>query len=257
MTAAPIPRTEPERLKALVAYEILDTAAEEVFDTLTKLAASACDVPIALISLIDSNRQWFKSVQGLPGVTETSRDIAFCAHAILQPGLMEVPDARKDPRFSDNPLVSGEPGIRFYAGMPLVNPQGHALGTLCVIDRKPRSLAPSQRSVLSELARLVVSLMEAGKSRMEVRRAQTAAEEGETRCYSVAELYSDWYWEQDEGFRFTKCVDIGEQSDFDANECLGKTPAETPSYEMTTVEWEGHKRILEERRPFHNVLLKR
>jgi len=264
MTAAPLPRKEPERLEALAAYEILDTDAEDVFDALTKLAADACDVPIALISLIDSQRQWFKSAQGLPGVTETSRDLAFCAHAILQPGLMEVPDARKDPRFSDNPLVTGDPGIRFYAGMPLVNPQGHALGTLCVIDRKPRSLAPSQRSALGQMATLVVSLMEAGKARMEARRAQAAAAESEAlrvseeRFRSLTELSSDFYWETDSQHRMVQSIHGPKhQSVNPPGSLIGKTRWEVPYISPDAEGWAAHRALLDAHRPFRGFEVSR
>ena len=155
------PPNEIERLQALRDLAVLDTAAEVSFDELTKAAALACDVPIALISLIDSDRQWFKAKVGLDA-DQTSRELAFCAHAILRPTeLFEVPDATQDARFNTNPLVTGKPNIRFYAGAPLVDPAGHALGTLCVIDRRARVLTPTQREVLTLLARQVMRLFEA------------------------------------------------------------------------------------------------
>jgi GAF domain-containing protein len=135
---ADIPPDEVSRLRALRELNILDTDAEEEFDQWTVLAAQICLVPIALISMVDEQRQWFKSRVGLQ-ITETSRDIAFCAYAILQPNsLMEVPDTQLDKRFSGNPLVLEPPHIHFYAGAPLIASDGHALGTLCVIDHVPR-----------------------------------------------------------------------------------------------------------------------
>src|SRR5262249_7582990 len=135
---------EKKRLKVLWEYEVLDTVPEAIFDDLTELAACVCEAPIALISLVDEKRQWFKSKFGTP-VNETSRDISFCAHAIKQTGLFIVPDTVKDERFASNPLVTSEPKIRFYAGAPLITPDGYALGTLCVIDKVPRELRPEQK----------------------------------------------------------------------------------------------------------------
>lgn len=151
MTAAPLPSDEAARLLALEAHEILDTPPEAVFDRLTRLASTLLEMPIALVSLVDRERQWFKSRVGL-GVTETPREVAFCAHALLDRELMEVTDARLDSRFADNPLVSADPNIRFYAGVPLHTEEGHALGTLCVIDRQPRHLDARGRQLLTDLA---------------------------------------------------------------------------------------------------------
>ena len=150
---------EKKRLKVLWEYEVLDTVPEELFDELTELAARICEAPIALISLVDEKRQWFKSRVGLD-VTETSRDISFCAHAIKQPDLFIILDAALDPRFADNPLVTTDPKIRFYAGAPLVTTDGYALGTLCIIDKVPRELRPDQKQALRILARHVVTQLE-------------------------------------------------------------------------------------------------
>ncbi|MCU1397702.1 MAG: hypothetical protein JWN62_811 [Acidimicrobiales bacterium] len=155
MISAPLPPREELRLRALDRLEILDTAPEQRFDRLTDLASIALGVPIALVTLVDRDRQWFKSRVGL-GATETNRDVSFCAHAILvdPPGLFIVEDTALDVRFADNPLVTGNPGIRFYAGQVLRDPDGHALGTLCVIDRTPRTLDADQRRALAHLASL-------------------------------------------------------------------------------------------------------
>jgi GAF domain-containing protein len=153
------PANEEARIAALDKYAILDTDPEQSFDDLTLLASFVCKTPIALISLVDEDRQWFKSRIGIEA-SETSRDIAFCSSAILQPDVFVVPDALADDRFRDNPLVVSDPNIRFYAGAPLINEEGFALGTLCVVDRAPRELAPDQREALKALSRLVLAQLE-------------------------------------------------------------------------------------------------
>ena len=156
---APLPKNEKQRLKVLWQYSVLDTMPEEIFDDLTELAARICEAPVAMITLVDEDRQWFKAKVGV-SINETSRDISFCAHAITQPGLFIVPDATRDERFAKNPLVKSDPKVRFYAGAPLVSPDGYALGTLCVIDKVPRELRPEQKQALRILARHVVSQLE-------------------------------------------------------------------------------------------------
>ena len=159
MSAPSMMSNDAARVSALQKYAILDTEPEQAFDDLTQLASYVCKAPIALISLIDENRQWFKSKVGI-SATETSRDIAFCSAAIQQPDVFVVPDALQDERFRTNPLVVSEPNIRFYAGMPLINEDGYALGTLCVIDQTPRNLAPEQEAALKALSRVVLMQME-------------------------------------------------------------------------------------------------
>ena len=155
----PTPSNESSRLAALLRFELLDTPAEAMFDNITALAAQICETPIALISLVDAERQWFKSRQGLDA-RETPRELAFCAHAINGETLFEVENALLDPRFRDNPLVTGAPDIRFYAGMPLADSEGHNLGTLCVIDRQPRQLSVQQKGALKLLAQQAINLFE-------------------------------------------------------------------------------------------------
>lgn len=163
MLIAPTPWEEPDRLRALERLDVLDSAPEREFDALVATAALVCSVPISLISLIDSERQWFKANVGLPGVIETPRYMAFCAHAILADGVFEVPDALADPRFADNPLFALAPDIRFYAGATLRLSDGAYVGTLCVIDRVPRKLNDMQRDALRLLSIAAVQALESRK----------------------------------------------------------------------------------------------
>jgi diguanylate cyclase (GGDEF)-like protein len=156
---AALPTNEPERLRALQNYNILDTLPEQCFDDISQLASEICATPIALVSFVDSDRQWFKSRYGFD-ITESPRDIAFCAHTILEPGVLVVPDAREDVRFADNPLVVHSPALRFYAGAPLVTAAGESLGTLCVIDRVVRTLTDAQVHSLRALSRQVMAQLE-------------------------------------------------------------------------------------------------
>lgn len=190
MQAAPLPHDEVKRLQALHACALLDTPRNPLLDDLTALAARICDTPIALINLVDRDRQWVKSTYGLEGFSETARDISFCAHAILSQSLLEVTDAAHDVRFHDNPLVLAEPGIRFYAGMPLRDGTGYALGTLCVIDRSPRTLTAAQRESLGSLSRLILPLLEQ-------RRTVEALRFSEERLEILSRATDDVMWDWD------------------------------------------------------------
>ncbi len=171
---------ESDRLAALYSYNILDSLPEEEYDEITQLAAQICQTPIALISLVDQERQWFKSNRGLT-VRQTPIEQSFCAYAIRNPSeTYVVPDARLDQRFADNPLVRGEPNIVFYAGSPLIDENGFALGSICVIDQQPKQLSPSQLSALNILAKQVVRLLE-------LRKKTKVLQESEARFRTMAE----------------------------------------------------------------------
>jgi PAS domain S-box-containing protein len=181
MPKAPLPPNEEQRLAALRQYQILDTAPETAFDEIVRLAAYICGTPIALVTLIDEHRQWFKAKFGVD-VQETPRDVAFCAHAILSPKEpLVVPDATQDSRFADNPFVAQEPHIRFYAGIPLVTPEGQALGTLCVVDYQPRHLTPEQLEQLQALAHQVVAQLELRRTLRELAQTPLLPKSGDTK----------------------------------------------------------------------------
>ncbi|MEX1190219.1 MAG: GAF domain-containing sensor histidine kinase [Bacteroidia bacterium] len=176
MESPHIPENESERLEDLRSFDILDTLPEDAFDAITFIAAQICGTPISLVSLIDVNRQWFKSSKGI-NASETPRDVAFCAHAINNPEkLMLVNDASKDERFFDNPLVQGNPNIRFYAGAPLVSSSGFALGTLCVIDTKPNELNDDQKKALTALSDQVIAQLELRRSLSTLKKKQEELE---------------------------------------------------------------------------------
>lgn len=165
-------KNEGARVAALQKYAILDTEPEQAFDDLVLLASFVCNTPIAMISLVDEHRQWFKSKIGT-STSETPREIAFCDTAIRQPDVFVVPDTLNDERFRNNPLVTSEPKIRFYAGAPLINEDGYALGTICVIDRSPRELDSSQQAALKGLSRLVLAQMEFRRNLLLLKEALT------------------------------------------------------------------------------------
>jgi GAF domain-containing protein len=245
---APLPTNEAERLAALKEYHILDTGTEQSYDDITTLAAHICGVPVALISMVDEARQWFKSRVGVEQ-QQTSREVAFCAHAILQNKPFIVGDATKDRRFADSALVTGDPYIRFYAGFPLINPEGLALGTLCVIDRQPRQLSAEQLKTMQALSRQVMALLE-------LRRVSARLADALDQVKTLQELLpicawckrirdDEGYWAQIEAY-FHKCTG----ADFTHGicpQCLEKVHAE-----------QQHKRSATEtahmeRRPSSNI----
>jgi GAF domain-containing protein len=226
---APLPENETQRLEALRSYHILDTAAEAAYDDITALAAYICGVPVAMVSLVDETRQWFKSKLGL-NQKETPRDVAFCAHAILQSEPLIVRDALKDGRFADSILVRRSPHIRFYAGFPLTTPEGFALGTLCAIDRRPRQLAAEQKEAMKALSRQIMALLEL--RRVSTRLAETLEKTKVLRgllpiCAWCKRIRDDQgYWSQVEAY-----VHAHSEADFTHGicpECLKK-------------EWPKHK----------------
>jgi len=182
MISANLPENESNRLMSLYSFDLLDTEQDDVFDELAELAADICNTPIALISLVDTTRQWFKSHLGL-NASETARSASFCAHAILQPNLFIIPDTLKDKRFYDNPLVTGPPNIRFYAGAPLITDNGYSLGTLCVVDTEPRVLTARQEKTLLTLRTHVLKLFYLHRNNIEL---NDANKELELFGYSVS-----------------------------------------------------------------------
>ena len=183
MQTARKPATESDRLQALKDYRVLDTVPEKMFDDIALLASQICQVPVALISFVDENRQWFKSKIGFSD-NETNREVSFCSHAILGDEVMVVTDALADSRFSDNPLVKGPSQIRFYAGAPLTTEHGHNIGTLCVIDKVPRKLSPEQQNALQALARQIVT-------QLDFRKLNEALDTKVQEIALVQERYSD------------------------------------------------------------------
>lgn len=206
---APLPATEDARLEALEDLEILDTPPEQEYDDLALIASEICGTPISMISFVDRERQWFKSRVGMSSA-ETSRDAAFCAHAILQRGLFVVADATKDPRFSDNPLVTADPQIRFYAGAPLRTADGHALGTLCVMDRTPRQLTERQEDALRALSRQVEAQLELRRLVIQQRQeTNEALHDKDVEVKVLVEQMPAVLWSVDREMRFTSSLGAG------------------------------------------------
>lgn len=217
-----IPKNEKERLAELVSYQILDTDLEQSFDDLTKIAAYICQSPISLVSLIDEDRQWFKSRHGLD-VSETPRDLAYCAHAIHEPqDILEVPDAFEDERFHDNPLATGEPHVRFYAGAPLISSNGYALGTLCVIDHEPKKLDEDQKEALWALSRQVTAQLELRKTNRHLQESKIEKDNAEKTFQDRIERIGDMVFELNiEGFFIYVNPALVRESGFSEEELLG------------------------------------
>jgi PAS domain S-box-containing protein len=203
MPAAPPRPDEAASLAALHALDILDTAPEPAFDALVAAAAQVCDVPISLVSLLDKQRQWFKAAVGLDGTRETSREVSFCAHVVLGEDVLEVDDARKDPRFADNPLVAGDDGIRFYAGVPLCLSSGPRIGVLCVVDRRPRQLDERQRAILASLGIAAVRLIEGRSALRDATEARRLAQAEERRFRTLSEEAPFGVFQADGAGRYT------------------------------------------------------
>jgi diguanylate cyclase (GGDEF)-like protein/PAS domain S-box-containing protein len=217
----PIPPGEAQRLQALREYDILDTLPEQAYDDIALLASQICTAPIALIVLIDRDRQWLKSNLGLGEISETPRDIAFCAHALQRPReLLIVPDAAADERFRDNPLVTGEMSIRFYAGAPLVTKAGHALGTLCVLDSVARQISPQQELALRALSRQVMA-------QLELRRKVAELDESEERFQTFMDASPAVAYIKDEAGRFQYVNEtFGRRFNISCESVIGKTDAD-------------------------------
>ena len=230
MTALPLPANEAERLVALAETQLLDSEHEAVFDAIVALAASICNVPMAAITLIDRDRQWFKASVGIDD-PETPREDAFCAYTILKPDALEVDDATVDDRFRTNPLVLGDMQIRFYAGMPLITGSGHALGALCVIDRTPRHLDAAQRESLRQLTTVVERLIDARTESLRQQQALRDSEERMARGRDFIRKITDampaliLYLDRDQHVRFAN-ADVGRRFGVDAAVLIGRGFAE-------------------------------
>ena len=243
------PEEECARLAALESYAIVNTAPEEAFDRITRITASVLDVPMAFIAFVESDRVWFKSVYG-DDVSQCEREGAFCAVVIAQNARLVVEDATLDPRFCNNPFVTGPARIRFYADTPLRTPQGINLGTLCVLDTQPRQLSEKQLSVLDDMASLVVD-------KLELRHAtKLALNENEKRFRDFADTTSDWFWETDENLRFCYFSErFTEITGVPTEWLIGKTRQESGvRNSLAPTVWSKHLEDLAAHRPFRNVV---
>lgn len=252
---------EPERLAALQRYAILDTPPEAAFDRITRLAAACLNAPVALISLIDRDRQWFKSRHGV-GFDQVARHGSPCALTILGDGVLEITDARRDARFAASSLVTQAPHARFYVSVLLPTEDGHNIGTLCVIDRTPRTLTSADRRLLVELADLTIDLirlrsvdLELRREIAERRRTEHALRKSEQRFRDFAETASDWFWEMDERLRFSAFSERYMQQTRELPTArLGKRRDEVALRDPGDDDWNSHLADLAERRPFRNFV---
>lgn len=253
----PVPENERNRLEALKQYSILDTAPEESFDRITRIAAAYLGVPIVLISLIDETRQWFKSRYGLDA-QETPRHLAFCTYTIMSDEPMVVPNALLDARFKENSLVTGAPHIRFYAGAPLHTHDGFNLGTLCAIDSKPRTLTDEQMSIFVDLANLVIEALEfrlSGERALKEiafrKKMEDQLRVSEERFRDIAESSSDWFWEMGPDLRFTYFTESFRYiAGIDPKALIGKTRRELAADREYPEKWKKHLDDLENHRSF-------
>ena len=243
----PIPPDEAARLRALRRYDILDSAPEESFDRLARLATRLFGVPVSLVNFVDVERMWSKAQVGLE-VCEVRRDLSFCTHALLSDEVLLVEDARADERFASNPFVAGEPGIRFYAGAPLVTPGGHRIGTLCVVDYAPRTPEPRQLAALQDLAAAAVDELELRREVAERRRAETALRAAKKEVEDVLGSIAEGFCALDREWRYTYLNDRFEQiTGIPTAELLGRKIWEVfPDLEASTIEHEYRRAVAEQ-----------
>jgi PAS domain S-box-containing protein len=244
-----LPPDETARIAALHQYGILDTPAEPKFDRITRLVSNICEAPIALITMVDSERQWFKSGVGLEA-TETPRDISFCAHAILQDTPLIVPDATTDDRFQNNPLVLGPPNIRTYLGAPLVSRDGYRIGTLCALYAEVTPINDIWKEHLTALAAIVVDELELRVALADAEAAASAAAESESRFRDIAEASGEWIWETDADHRFTYISDRNASSLFPRSRLIGLKRWELPPFRNDRSQFEVHRETLSRHEPF-------